>query len=114
MPPFAAAVERLKTIPGVDQRTAEGLVAEIGTDMGRFPTSGHLASWAGMCPGNDQSAGKHRSGRTTKGDRWLRQTLTQAAWAASHTKGRTCRRSTTAWRRGGGRSVRSWRWAIRC
>jgi transposase len=86
MPPFAAAVERLTTIPGVDQRTAESLVAEIGTEMGRFPTAGHLASWAGMCPGNDQSAGKHRSGRTTKGDRWLRQTLTQAAWAASHTK----------------------------
>jgi len=87
MPPFAEAAERLKTIPGVEQRTAEGLIAEIGTDMGRFPTSGHLASWAGVCPGNNQSAGKHRSGRTTKGDRWLRQTLTQAAWAASHTKG---------------------------
>jgi transposase len=80
-------VDRLKTIPGVDQRIAEGLIAEIGPDMGRFPTSGHLASWAGMCPGNNQSAGKHRSGRTTKGDRWLRQTLAQAAWAASHTKG---------------------------
>ena len=86
MPPFAAAVERLTTIPGVDQRTAESIVAEIGTDMERFPTADHLASWAGMSPGNDQSAGKRRSGRTTKGDRWLRQTLTQAAWAASHTK----------------------------
>jgi transposase len=86
MPPFTEAVERLKTIPGVDQRAAESLIAEVGTDMGRFPTSGHLASWAGMCPGNDQSAGKHRSGRTTEGDRWLRQTLTQSAWAASHTK----------------------------
>jgi transposase len=85
--PFAEAVERLKTIPGIDQRTAEGLVAEVGTDMGRFPTAGHLASWAGMCPGNHESAGKHRSGRTTKGDRWLRRVLTQAAWAASHTKG---------------------------
>jgi transposase len=87
MAPFREAAERLKTIPGVDQRTAEGLVAEVGVDMGRFPTSGHLASWAGVCPGNNQSAGKHHSGRTTKGDRWLRQTLTQAAWAASHTKG---------------------------
>ena len=87
MPPFAAVVERLQTIPGVDQRVAESLIAEIGTDMEQFPTAGHLASWAGMCPGNDQSAGKHRSGRTTKGDRWLRQTLTQAAWAASHTTG---------------------------
>ena len=79
-------MERLTTIPGVDQRTAESLVAEIGTDMERFPTADHLASWAGMSPGNDQSAGKRRSGRTTKGDRWLRQTLTQAAWAASHTE----------------------------
>jgi transposase len=87
MPPLAEAAERLKTIPGVEQRAAEGLIAEIGTDMERFPTSGHLASWAGMCPGNNESAGKHRSGRTAKGDRWLRQTLTQAAWAASHTRG---------------------------
>jgi transposase len=87
MPPLAEAAERLKTIPGVEQRTAEGLIAEIGTDMTRFPTSGHLASWAGVCPGNNRSAGKHRSGRTTTGDRWLRQTLTQAAWAAGHTKG---------------------------
>ena len=55
MPPFAAAVERLTTIPGVDQRTAESLVAEIGTDMERFPTADHLASWAGMSPGNDQT-----------------------------------------------------------
>ncbi len=86
MPPFAAVVERLTTIPGVEQRVAESLIAEIGTDMEHFPTAGHLASWAGMCPGNDQSAGNHRSGRTTKGDRWLRQILTQAAWAASHTK----------------------------
>jgi transposase len=87
MPPVAEAAGRRKTIPGVDQRTAEGIIAEIGTDMERFPTAGRLASWAGMCPGNNQSAGKHRSGRTTKGDRWLRQTLTQAAWAARHTKG---------------------------
>jgi transposase len=86
MAPLAAKVERLTTIPGVDRRTAEVIVAEIGTDMERFPTSGHLASWAGMCPGNDRSAGKRRSGHTTKGDQWLRAALTQAAWAASHTK----------------------------
>src|SRR5262249_23879481 len=84
--PFAEAAERLTTIPGVDQRTAETVIAEIGTDMKQFPTAEHLASWAGMCPGNNESAGKRRSGRTTKGSRWLRQLLTQAAWAASHTK----------------------------
>jgi transposase len=87
MAPFAEAAERLTTIPGVDQRTAEVIVAEIGTDMTQFPTAGHLASWAGMCPGNNESAGKRKSGKTTKGSRWLRQVLTQAAWAASHTKG---------------------------
>lgn len=84
--PFASTVERLTTIPGVDKRTAENLVAEIGVEMTQFPTSGHLASWAGVCPGNNRSAGKSRSGRITKGSRWLRQTLTQSAWAASHTK----------------------------
>jgi len=86
MAPFAEAVERLTTIPGVEQRAAETVIAEIGTDMKQFPTAEHLASWAGMCPGNNESAGKRKSGRTTKGSRWLRQMLTQAAWAASHTK----------------------------
>jgi transposase len=75
----------LVTIPGVSRRTAEVILAEVGTDMGRFATSGHLASWAGLCPGNDESAGKRRSGRTRHGDRWLRQALVQAAWAASRT-----------------------------
>jgi len=83
---FPEAVERLKTIPGVEQRAAEDLLAEIGTDMSRFPSAGHLASWAGMCPGNHESAGKRKSGRTTHGNRWLRRILTQAAWAAAHTK----------------------------
>ena len=87
MAPFAGAAERLTTIPGVEQRAAEGILAEVGADMRQFPTAGHLASWAGMCPGNHESAGKRQSGRTTKGSRWLRQVLTQAAWAASHTKG---------------------------
>jgi transposase len=84
--PLARAVGRLVTIPGVNRRAAEVIVAEIGTDMARFPTAGHLSSWAGMCSGNHQSAGKRQSGRTTKGDRWLRQVLVQVAWAASHTK----------------------------
>jgi transposase len=86
MAPFAEAAARLTTIPGVEQRTAEVIVAEVGVNMDQFPTAGHLASWAGMCPGNNESAGKRKSGRTTKGSRWLRQVLTQAAWAASHTK----------------------------
>jgi transposase len=85
--PFAEAAERLTTIPGVSQRVAEVVVAEIGTKMEQFPTAAHLASWAGLCPGNHESAGKRKSGRTTKGDRWLRTILVQAAWAASRSKG---------------------------
>jgi transposase len=85
--PFAEAEERLQTIPGVSQRVAETVVAEIGTRMEQFPSADHLASWAGMCSGNNESAGKRRSGRTTKGNRWLKRILVQAAWAASHTKG---------------------------
>jgi transposase len=84
--PFADAVARLEVVPGIGHTTAATIVAEIGVDMGRFPTAGHLASWAGMCPGNDQSAGKRRSGKTTKGDQWLRSMLVQAAWAAAHAK----------------------------
>lgn len=80
------AVERVQTIPGVGRRTAEVLVAEIGTDLARFPTSQHLASWAGMCPGNCESAGKRQSGKTRKGNRWLRSALIEAAHAAAHTK----------------------------
>jgi transposase len=84
--PYSAAVERLQTIPGVDRRAAEVIVAEVGTDMTQFPTADHLCRWAGMSPGNNESAGKRRSGRTTKGSCWLRSVLVQAAWAASHTK----------------------------
>lgn len=84
--PFAEAVRRWTTIPGVDQRTAQAVAAEIGTDMSRFPSEGHLSAWAGMCPGNDESAGKRRSGKTSKGSPWLKRALVQAAWAASHTR----------------------------
>ncbi len=69
--PFEPAVGLLCTIPGVEVRTAQNIIAEIGTDMSVFPTAGHLASWAGVCRGNDQSAGKRRSGRTRKGSKWL-------------------------------------------
>jgi transposase len=84
--PFARVLALLDQIPGVNQRVAQVIVAEIGLDMGRFATAAQLASWAGMCPGNRESAGKQRSGRVRKGDRWLRQALTEAAWAATHTK----------------------------
>jgi transposase len=99
--PFAEAAARLQTIPGVKQRTAEALVAEIGVDMSRFPTAGHLASWAGLCPGNNATAGKRRRGRARKGDRWLKATLVEASLAAIREKGarfgalyrRVCRRA---------------------
>lgn len=85
--PVAHHRDRLGTIPGVATRTAEIIIAEIGVDMSRFPTAGHLASWAGMCPGNNESAGKHASGRTRPGDAWLRAALTEAAWAVSRSTG---------------------------
>lgn len=85
--PFAQAQERLQTIAGVSQRVAETVRAAIGPKMEQFPSADHLASWAGMCPGNNESAGKQRSGRVAKGNRWLKRIVVQAAWAASHTTG---------------------------
>jgi transposase len=84
--PFSPLLGLLMTIPGVSRRTAEVMLAEIGPDMGRFPTAAHLASWAGVCPGNNESAGKHGSGRTRKGSKWLRVALVEAAHAAARTK----------------------------
>jgi transposase len=84
--PFEDAIARLDTIPGVGRRGAEILVAEIGTDLSRFPNPGHLASWAGMCPGNHESAGKRRGGATRKGSPALRRALVQAAHAAGRSK----------------------------
>jgi transposase len=84
--PFEKAVELLTTIPGIARRSAEVIIAETGGDMSAFPTAKHLASWAGMCPGNDESAGKRRSGKTRKGSKWLRHDLAECAKAASRTK----------------------------
>jgi len=83
---FAGEIERLDAVPGVDRRVAEVVLAEVGADMNPFPTHRHLAAWAGMSPGNEESAGKRRKRRITPGNRWLKRTLVQAAWAASHTK----------------------------
>ena len=85
--PFAAAVELLRSIPGVERRTAENVLAEIGLDMTRFPSAGHLASWAGQCPGNHESAGTRHSGRTRQGSKWLNEALKEAAMAAVRTNG---------------------------
>jgi transposase len=85
--PFEAAVSLLDTIPGVARQSAEVIVAEIGTDMERFPSADHLASWAGVAPGNHESAGKRTTGKTRKGNRFLRTILVQAAHAAARTKG---------------------------
>lgn len=89
MRPFARQLELLETIPGVGRTTAEVLIAETGGDMSRFRTAGHLASWAGVCPGHHESAGKHRSGRRRHGNRWLGAALGTAAMAASRTRDRT-------------------------
>lgn len=84
--PFAEGLRRLQTIPGVGLSTAQVLIAEIGVDMTAFPTAGHLASWCGVCPGNNESAGKRRSGRTNPASPWLTDALVQAAWAASRSR----------------------------
>lgn len=85
--PFEAQIRRLDSLDGIDRRGAQNLLAELGPHMAQFPDADHLCSWAGMSPGNNESAGKRRSGTTTKGNKWLRRTLTQAAWAATRCKG---------------------------
>jgi transposase len=84
--PFVTERDLLMTIPGVHKRNAETIIAEIGVDMSRFPTAQHLASWAGMCPGNNESAGKRRSGKSRKGDPWLRSAMVEAGWSAARTR----------------------------
>lgn len=107
MRPFQTAVTRLKTIPGVDRVTAWGLLAEIGFDMHQFPSAAHLASWAGLCPGSFESAGKRLSGKTRKGSHSLRRCLCQAAWAVSRQKNNylAALYRRLAARRGGKRAV---------
>lgn len=83
--PFDQQLARLTTIPGIGERAAQVIISEIGVDMSRFPTAAHLASWAGLCPGNNESAGRHHSGRTRKGNKQICQTLTECAWAAGRT-----------------------------
>jgi transposase len=85
--PFREKVQRLITMPGISDVLAQVIVSEIGLDMARFPTVGHLISWAGLCPRNDESAGKRRSTRLRKGAPWLKTALVQGAWAAVRTKG---------------------------
>jgi transposase len=84
--PWEEAVELLDSVPGIGRTLAEQIIAEVGTDMSRFPSEGHLASWAKVCPGNNESAGKRKSGKTGKGSRWLRTALVQAAWGAVRMK----------------------------
>ena len=86
MAPFAEQIGLLDTIPGVDVDLARVILAEVGPDMTHFPSAAHLCSWAGMCSGNHQSAGKRKSGKTTRGNRWLRSALVQAGWAGSRKK----------------------------
>ena len=85
MGPFAQQLALLRTIPGIGDRAAQILISEIGVDMSRFPTAAHLASWAGLCPGNNESAGRRKSGRTRKGNAEVRDILTECAWSAGKT-----------------------------
>ena len=84
--PFARARDHLMTIPGIGTRAAANLIAEIGVDMTRFPTAAHLASWACMCPGNNITGGKRKTGTTRRGNPWIRDLLVESAWSASHTR----------------------------
>jgi transposase len=104
--PFEVVLDRLDTIPGVGRRIAEIIVAEVGPDVQRFPSTGQLASWAGLCPGQNESAGKRHSGKTRKGNRWLRSALVEAAQASTHTKTYLAARfRRLAARRGGKKAI---------
>jgi hypothetical protein len=79
--------EQLRSLPGIEQTSAATILAQTGADMAQFPSEKHFSSWAGVCPGNNESAGKRKSARTTGGNPWLRSALTECAWAAANTKG---------------------------
>lgn len=108
--PFDEAIRRLDEIPGVNRRVAEVILSEVGGDVSRFASAGHLASWAGMCPGNHESAGKRQSGKTRKGSPALRQALVEAAHGASHSKDTYLQAQYR--RLDEERSERGWRWDI--
>jgi transposase len=95
--PFQAAVDRWDQLPGINQRGGQVVVAEVGADLKPFADSAHLASWGGMCPGNQESAGKRQSGKTSKGSKWLRRALVEAAHSAARTKTPTSPRCIIAW-----------------
>jgi len=105
--PQGDQIKRLCSIPGVGRRVAETILAEIGADMSRFPSAKHLASWAGVCPGNRESGGKRKSGKTRKGSRWLREALVEAARAAARTRNTylAAQYHRIAARRGGNRAA---------
>ncbi len=107
MAPFAEAAALLQTMPGVAARAAQAMLAETGVDMAPFPTAGHFASWARLCPGNHESAGKRQPTTTGKGATWLRATLQEVAWAAVRRRKATTGRSTTGSKGGGAPKRRS-------
>src|SRR4029453_12266872 len=111
--PFTLAIERLDTITGVAQRSAEQILAELGDDMSRFPTAAQAAAWAGVCPGNHESAGKRKSGKTRKGNRWLRATLVECGRGAVRPRTATSRRSIVGWLDAVATSEPSWPSPIR-
>jgi len=99
MIPFQKEESLIQTIPGISKTSAAAIIAEIGVDMSQFPTEAHLASWAGICPGNNESAGVKKSGRIRKGNSYLKAILIEVAWAASRTKGSSLARSITTLQR---------------
>jgi transposase len=112
--PYQREMELLETVPGVKTVAAASILAETGPDVRQFPDGHHLASWAGVCPGNNESAGKHKSSHIRRGNRYLLATLSEAAWAASRTTGGCSRRGFTGWRRDAGRNGPWWRWRTAC